>query len=129
MAAKPLIWGHIFPPKNILYFFQVILFNFKTQYQKHIFKIYLEKQEKKGGFVLLNKSLELSKLCLKIHGPITRQIAICDVLRDLVPFVQFIKHEKPATLLKVTLLHGCFPRFSNSTNGIKSRKTSHRFQQ
>ena len=128
MAAKPLIWGHIFAPRNILYFFQVILFNFKTQYQKHIFKIYLEKQKKKGGFALLNKSLELSKLCLKIHGPITRQRAICDDLRDLVPFAQFIKREKPATLLKVTLLHRCFPRFSNSTNGIKSRKTSHRFQ-
>ena len=47
MAAKPLIWGHIFAPKNILYFFQVTLFNFKTQYEKHIFKIYLEKQKKK----------------------------------------------------------------------------------
>ena len=26
---------------------------------------------------------------------------------------------KPATLLKVTLLHGCFSRFLNSTNGTK----------
>ena len=47
----------------------------------------------------------------------------CDVLRDLVPFVQFKKREKhpwrsvtfsevagiqPTTLLKVILLHGCF---------------------
>ena len=38
----------------------------------------------------------------------------CDVLRDLVPFVQFKKREKHLWrsvnfgLLKVTLLHGCF---------------------
>ena len=30
---------------------------------------------------------------------------------------------KPATLLKVTLLHGCFSRFLNCTNGTKLRKT------
>ena len=30
-----------------------------------------------------------------------------------------------ATLLKVTLLHGCFSRFLNCTNGTKLRKTSH----
>ena len=65
---------------------------------------------------------------------------ICDALRDLVPFVRFKKHEKdpwrsvtfsknagckPATLLKVTLLHGSFSRFLNCANGDKSRKTSH----
>ena len=32
---------------------------------------------------------------------------------------------KPATLLKVTLLHGFFLRFLNCINGMKSRKTSH----
>ena len=48
-------------------------------------------------------------------------LIICDVLRDLVPFVQFKKCEKhpwmgcvtlvkPATLLKVTL-HTCFSHF------------------
>ena len=31
---------------------------------------------------------------------------------------------KPATLLKVTLLHRCFSRFLNSTNGAKLSKTS-----
>ena len=47
---------------------------------------------------------------------------IDDALRNLVPFVQFKKHEKqpwrsatfskePAALLKGTLLHGCFSRF------------------
>ena len=35
-----------------------------------------------------------------------------------------IADEKPATLLKVTLLHGCFSRFLNCTNGTKSCKTS-----
>ena len=32
---------------------------------------------------------------------------------------------KPATLLKITLLHGCFSRFLNSTNGTKLGKASH----
>ena len=31
-------------------------------------------------------------------------------------------------LLRVTLLHGCFSRFLNCTNGTKSRKASHIFQ-
>ena len=62
----------------------------------------------------------------------------CGALRDLVPFVQFKKREKhpwrsvnfskislkPATLLKLALLHGCFSRFLNCTNGTKSRSAS-----
>ena len=32
--------------------------------------------------------------------------------------------KKPATLLKVTLRHGCFSRSLNCTVGTKSRKTS-----
>ena len=32
---------------------------------------------------------------------------------------------QPATLLKLTLLHGCFSRFLNCTNGTKSRNASH----
>ena len=60
---------------------------------------------------------------------------ICDALGDLVPFVQFEKREKhswrsvtfskPATLLKLTLLHGCFSRFLNGTNGTKSCNAPH----
>ena len=57
-------------------------------------------------------------------------------MRDLALFVQFRKGEKypwrsvtfmlkPATFRKVTLLHGCFSRFLNCTNGTKSRKASH----
>ena len=53
-------------------------------------------------------------------------MTICDALHDLVAFVRFKKREKhlrrsvtfskvyrlkPATLLKVTLLHRCFSRF------------------
>ena len=62
---------------------------------------------------------------------------VCDILRDLVPFVQFKKGEKhpwksvtfscrlkPATLLKVTLLHGSFLRFLNCKIDTKSRKVS-----
>ena len=33
-------------------------------------------------------------------------------------------HKKPATLLKVTLLHGCFSRFLTCTNGTKCRNAS-----
>ena len=54
--------------------------------------------------------------------------------RIFLPFVQFKKYgkqqwkgitfSKSATLLKVTLLHECFPLFENCTNGIKSRKAS-----
>ena len=58
---------------------------------------------------------------------------ICDALRDLVRFVQFKKREnplksvafKPATLLKVVLLNGCFSRFVNDANVTKLSKTSH----
>ena len=32
---------------------------------------------------------------------------------------------QPATLLKLTLLHECFPRFLNCINGTKSRNASH----
>ena len=32
---------------------------------------------------------------------------------------------QPATFSKTTLLHGCFSRFLNSTNGSKSGKASH----
>ena len=52
---------------------------------------------------------------------------ICEALRDLVAYVQSKKREKhpwksvnfsfkPATFLKLTLLHGCFLRFLNCTN-------------
>ena len=34
---------------------------------------------------------------------------------------------KPATLLKVTLLQGCFSSFSNCVNGTKSRKAFHMY--
>ena len=57
-------------------------------------------------------------------------------LRNLVSVVQFKKTQKSlmekchlfkllATLLKVTLLHGCFSRFLNSKYGTKSCNVSH----
>ena len=49
---------------------------------------------------------------------------ICDALRDLVQSVQFKRPWRSITS-KVTLLHGCFSRFLNCTNGTKSSKTSH----
>ena len=70
-----------------------------------------------------------------------------DALGDLLPFVQFKKGKKhpwrsvtfsksagfscrlkPAFLVKVTLLHGCFSRFVNCPNGTKSRKASYMFR-
>ena len=38
-------------------------------------------------------------------------------------------HGERLTLLKVTLLHGCFSRFSNCANGIKSRNASQLIKQ
>ena len=63
-----------------------------------------------------------------------RKQNVCDVLRVSVPFVQLKKREKhpwrsvtfkPATLLKVTLFHGCLSRFliwANSTNRAKHHR-------
>ena len=59
---------------------------------------------------------------------------ICGTLRDLVLFVRFKKHEKHPQRsvnfskiagLKLTLLHGCFSRFLNCTNGTKLRNAPH----
>ena len=54
----------------------------------------------------------------------------CDALCDMVTFVQFKKRKKhpwlsPATLLKVTLLHGCFLHFLNCKNDTKLLKASY----
>ena len=57
---------------------------------------------------------------------------IWNVLCNLLPFAQFEKREKQpwrsdafsTTLLKVTILHGCFSRFYNCTNSTKSRNAS-----
>ena len=56
-----------------------------------------------------------------------REPKTCDALRNLVPSVYCKKRENihGGVLLKVTLLHGCFSRFLNCINGIKSCKASH----
>ena len=66
------------------------------------------------------------------HNSLETSRNICDVLRNLAPFIEFKNREKhpwrsdtfsivkfqgSATLLKVSLLHGCFSRFLNCTNG------------
>ena len=58
---------------------------------------------------------------------IPKNFEIWNVLRDLGPFVQFKKRENThrGLPLKVTLLHGCFSRFLNYTNGTKSRTVPH----
>ena len=57
---------------------------------------------------------------------------ICGALHDLIPFVQFKKHEKhpwkSVIFSKVagwTHLHGCFSYFLNCASGTKSCNTSH----
>ena len=65
-------------------------------------------------------------------GPCKSAPSYSDALRDFVPFAQFKKPKKhtcrSAKLLKVTLLHGCFPGFLSNTNDIKSYKASHMFE-
>ena len=73
-------------------------------------------------------------------GSKANPVCICDVLRDFASFAQLKKCEKhpwrsatfskvagfkPATLLKVKFLHGCFLGFLNCINGTKSRSASH----
>ena len=48
----------------------------------------------------------------------------CGSLKVLAFIKPFEIPQKPATLLKVTLLHGCFSRFLNCANGTKSRNAS-----
>ena len=75
-------------------------------------------------------------LNIKKRNIVSISCKICDLLHDLVPFVQFKKREnthggvllldlKPATLQKVALVYGCFSRFLNCANGTKSRNASH----
>ena len=47
---------------------------------------------------------------------------IWEIFKNSIFKSSFFCKLKPATLLKVTLLHGCFSRFLNCTNGTKSRK-------
>ena len=51
-------------------------------------------------------------------------ISTCDASRDLIPHAK-LKNVNPASLLKVTLLRGCFSRFLNYKYGTKSHKASH----
>ena len=54
-----------------------------------------------------------------------KQESIYGPLRHLVPFVQFKKREKHPWSVNFSLLHGCFSRFLNCTNGTKSRNAPH----
>ena len=73
--------------------------------------------DKKYYFLL--RTLSVRSVLLSSHFMFPAPI--CDALRDLVPFVQLSCRLKPATLLKLTLFHGCFSRFLNCANGTKSR--------
>ena len=79
------------------------------------------------------------KVSIKIIGKSCSRLIICTALSDMVPFVQLknvkSKHGglllllkfrlQSATVLKVTLLYGCFSHLLNCTNGTKLRKAFH----
>ena len=60
---------------------------------------------------------------------VARFCTICTIWKTwniLMEVLLLVKlHAKPATLLKLTILHGCFSRSFNCSYGIKSRKTLH----
>ena len=73
---------------------------------------------------ILQEVFQLHKLSSVTHT----SNKVCGALRDLIPRAQLKKREKHpwrSVTLKVTLLHGCFSRFLNCTNGTKLRKASH----
>ena len=75
-----------------------------------------------GGYIARSEYLQKKKIFLFIClVAITNPRSILPKLRPMFPIIQ-----KPATSLKVTLLHWVFfPRFLNCTIGTKSRKVSH----
>ena len=51
---------------------------------------------------------------------------LCKIWYHLYNLIKVKKtHGESAILLKVTLLHGCYSRFSNCTTGTKSCKAPH----
>ena len=61
---------------------------------------------------------------MMFNGDIS-DISVGDVSDDNDYYQDDIVILNPATLLKVTLLHWCFSRFLNCTNGTKSRNAPH----
>ena len=60
-----------------------------------------------------------------ISGPLLCPIYIDDLSVGFKSECKLFAYDKPATLLKVTLLYGCCSRFLNCTNDTKSCKASH----
>ena len=79
--------------------------------------------DKKYYFLL--RTLSVRSVLLSSHFMFPAPI--CDALRDLVPFVQLSCRLKPATLLKLTLFHGCFSRFLNCKWYQISQRTQYNF--
>ena len=73
-----------------------------------------------GDLFLLSSSTHVQEDSLSQNSWFWRKIElICDAFGDFVPL-----QAEPATLLKVTLFHGCFSRFVNCKNGTKSGNAS-----
>ena len=60
---------------------------------------------------------ENSNKLIKYLWCFTRYATICTILKS--------EKSPPATLIQITLLHGCFSSFQNCTNGTKSCKKPH----
>ena len=86
------------------------------------------------NYVVANSFFEFIQILPEIY----KDGIVCGALHDLVPLVKFKKRKKhpwrsatfscrlkPATLLKVALIHGFFSHFLNCAHGTKSRNAPH----
>ena len=97
-----------------LQFLQFLICSFRVNHQKCCFHTMLEQSQEWQCRQLLTQLLLLEKMVSKREKHPLRNVTFSK-------FAGFY----PATLLKVALLHGCFSRFLNCTNGTKSRNTLH----
>ena len=130
--------------KQMDYFMQLLLVNYSIFVRFHFFTIHILHWlfwvvvvRRRAAIKLSITSDPLVPNLLVLHR-VYYLFFICDALSDLVPFGQFKKREKhrcrsvnfskvadfSQILLKLTLLHGCFSRFLNCTNGTKSHNAS-----
>ena len=76
-----------------------------------------------AGYLPINRWFRNKETMEKASDPdyATLLVTLCAIWYHL----YHLKNIKRTTLLKITLLNGCFSRFLNCTNGTKSRKASH----
>ena len=76
-----------------------------------------------AGYLPINRWFRNKETMGKASDPdhVTLLVTLCAIWYHL----YHLKNIKRTTLLKITLLNGCFSRFLNCTNDTKSRKASH----